>query len=212
MPDEEEETDTFVAPKGYCRIFSLQAGTCITSTIGVTLMLSVIIYNVFAENRLASVMLQITQYFFIYIYSLIMFVGFGLVSFAAFLGIPKTLMIGYYLNFSGFILWVILCIISYIPTNDAFMFVCIDNRCPETHWLYDTRWRNYGFVCPFDKKATKEDESPVLSSLYIGCENYEELPMTTSTILGIAWGIFMAYGLYTYKQFKKELTGELDFF
>ncbi|CAH1404825.1 unnamed protein product [Nezara viridula] len=124
----------------FCFVFSLQAGVVATSTIGFTVMAITFFFNLYAPNSMES-KVQICQYATLYIYLVLMMVAFGMAFMSSFWEKIKLIRISAILLGIGTLFYFILSIISYVRDNNAMAYVCPDWRCPDHHWLQDSRWR-----------------------------------------------------------------------
>ncbi|XP_014254223.1 uncharacterized protein LOC106669330 isoform X2 [Cimex lectularius] len=130
--------------------------------------------------------------------------------------------------FVCFFYWLFLSTISYISVHDLFRFVCFENHCPEIHWMFNTKWRDYGIKCPYhmtypngtgdlDNKdglvlrisyGSPKGSQNDLKAYYTGCESYTSGPMAISTVLGLVWLLFAIHSFKTIRKLHVILSQE----
>ncbi|XP_014274319.1 uncharacterized protein [Halyomorpha halys] len=140
----------------FCFVFSLQAGVVATSTIGFTIMVITFIFNCYAPNSMEAEK-QICQYLTLYIYLIIMMTAFGMAFMASFWEKPKFVKIAAMILAFGTFFYFILSMISYIREGGTMKYVCPEMRCPDHHWLQDSRWRAV-YIAMETKEEGKKDE------------------------------------------------------
>uniref|UniRef100_A0A0A9YVH2 Uncharacterized protein n=1 Tax=Lygus hesperus TaxID=30085 RepID=A0A0A9YVH2_LYGHE len=72
------------------------------------------------------------------------FVGTGIVSTCAFLKNSKWLLIGAIVVTVSSVYWFLMSVLSFIPSPALFNYLCIMDRCPPTHWIFEVPWRRAG--------------------------------------------------------------------
>ncbi|KAF6209148.1 hypothetical protein GE061_014892 [Apolygus lucorum] len=87
------------------------------------------------------------EFTIVYVYVLAMLAGFGLTYFGTVKPSLKCLKIGNWIVLVFLIYWLIITGLSFIDTFDTVHSICIDRRCPDTHWMVKTYFRTYGDDC-----------------------------------------------------------------
>uniref|UniRef100_A0A0K8SEN2 Uncharacterized protein n=1 Tax=Lygus hesperus TaxID=30085 RepID=A0A0K8SEN2_LYGHE len=131
----------------FCCCFSLQAGVCMYSSMGLVQMICIFITNIGGEIHVLDHGHELTQFSILYIYVMAMFAGFGLTYFGTVKPSLKCLKIGNWIVLIFLLYWMIIACLSFINRPDVVHSLCIDRRCPDTQWLVKTYFRTYGNDC-----------------------------------------------------------------
>ncbi|XP_014254225.1 uncharacterized protein LOC106669331 [Cimex lectularius] len=184
--------------------------------VGKALMITVILFEIFADDLFSNIGLFTIHVGVVFLYCACNLVGYFLLSFSAFLLDVKYYFYGYMTILGGFAYWCAATTVGFISASDIFIFVCVDQRCPESHWLINMRWRNYGIKCPKDPlekprpEEAKGGPGKSLAALYFNCERADVFLIIISSLLALSYFVFMLVTLVRTHRFYKMLKGQLE--